>query len=334
MTSITETVPRGQTNPGIPRTALVLDDDMRELVGTTPADTRVALWDDYESGVIEPESVEFVVINIAGGAHRRKHLAEMPNLVGVRTQSIGYDWIIDDLPKGVALFNSSDVTSDTTAETGTLGIVASLRSLPEHLDAGRRGEWISLREVGPGAGGAVGVIGSTVLVLGQGGVGRGIADRLEAFKARVVRFARSTRTGPNGEKIYSLDELDQWLGTADAVAIALPLNDATERLVDAQFLSKMKPGAVLGNVGRGRIVDTNAIVEAASSGRIRAALDVVDPEPLPRGHPLWQIPGVMITPHAGASSRAVRENMMPSMARMASNYLWGKEVGNPILIKE
>lgn len=318
-----------------PLTALVPEPEHLELLGDLPAGTRAALWSDYEDldGSIAPESVGFVVISGRGGQQRRDHLKTFPNLRGVRTVSIGYDWVIDSVPAGVPVFNSSQVMTDTTAETGALAIMASLRSLPEHLEAQRQHRWIEFSERGPHEHGLTGIVGTTVLVIGQGGIGRGIADRLEAFKARVVRFARTARTGPGGEKVHAMEELNDWLPQADAVSLALPLNPGTDGLVDADFLSRMKPGAVLGNIGRGKVVDTAALVEALTAGTIRAALDVVDPEPLPADHPLWDCPGLLLTPHAGADSRYMREHAVADQAAMVRAFLSGDDLGDPVIVK-
>ncbi|MBF0817179.1 NAD(P)-dependent oxidoreductase [Microbacterium paludicola] len=322
-------VPSSACGATLPRTALVLSKEHLELAGPPPEGARLALWDDLVDGRIEPESVEFALLGGFQSRELRERLRDLPNLVAVRTVSIGYDWLVDHLPPGVAVYNSSDVMTDTTAETGALGLIAALRAFPEHLQAQRDHRWIGHDRRGATEHGVQGVVGSTILVLGQGGVGRGIAERLEAFKARVVRFARTTRTGARGERVHAFTELDQWLPLADAVSLALPLNVGTERLVDADFLSRMKPGAVLGNVGRGRVVDTDALIAAAREGRVRAALDVVDPEPLPADHPLWDVPGVSITPHAGASSRHMRDNIGPALAAMAGAYLRGEDLGAP-----
>lgn len=314
-----------------PRTALLLTPEQVEIAGDPPEGTRVALWEEFMEGRVEPESVEIVVI---GGPRRtefRERLRDLPNLAAIRTVSVGYDWVVDYVPSGVALYNSSEVMTDTTAETGALGVMAALRSLPEHLQAQREHRWPAVDERGTTDDGIQGVVGSLVLVLGQGGIGRGIADRLEAFKARVVRFARTARIGPHGERVHGLDELDRLLPEADAVSLALPLNHATERLVDHAFLSRMKPGAVLGNVGRGRVVDTDALIAAARDGRIRAALDVVDPEPLPPDHPIWDVAGISITPHVGGSSRHMRDNLPSALAGMAIAFLQGADLGTPVL---
>ena len=138
-----------------------------------------------------------------------------------------------------------------------------------------------------------------MLILGYGSIGRAVEARLMPFGIKVLRVARHPREG-----VHAVTELAALLPDCDVVVILLPLTAETRGLVDNRFLSAMKPGALLLNPARGAIVDTEALITAVRAGRLRAALDVTDPEPLPEGHPLWSAPGVLITPHvAGAPIR-------------------------------
>lgn len=324
----------GEVSGGVPaRTALVTTERIREGVGAAPFGARLALWDEFVAGEVAPESVGLAVLTV-GHLQYREHLRSLPNLTAVRIGTIGYDWLTPYLPAGagVRIFTSADVLAGTTAETAVLGLIAMLRSLPEHIEAAREHRWIPHTRRGPHEHGITGVMGATVLVVGQGPVGRGIADRLEAFQAHVARFARTARRGPNGERVHAIADLDEWLPRADAVELALPITDETDGLVDEAFLARMKPGAVIGNIGRGRVVDTSALIRAARSGRVRAALDVVDPEPLPPDHALWSTPNVLITPHVGGSSRYVRENIEPSVAATVGRFLRSEPLGEPATI--
>lgn len=313
--------------PHVDRVALVPSARHIELAGSLPGDARIALWEDLRAGRVRPELVQFVVIGGSLTDEIRDLLRTLPNLAAVRISSVGYDWLVDHLPPDVRLYNSADVIADTTAETGVLGILAAMRAFPEHMHAQRERRWITHTELGPTEHGVQGVVGSTILVLGQGPVGRGIADRLDAFKARVVRFARTARNGPQAARIHALSEVNEWLPQADAVSLALPLTSATRSLVDGSFLGRMKRGSVLGNVGRGGVVDTTALIAAVRAGHLRAALDVVDPEPLPAEHPIWDVPGISITPHTGGASRQVREDITGASARMAAAFLRGEDLG-------
>ncbi len=143
-----------------------------------------------------------------------------------------------------------------------------------------------------------------MLIVGYGSIGAAIEDRLAPFElARVARVARSARTTERGP-VHPLTELPSLLPDADVVVLSTPLTDSTRHLVDAGFLARMKDGALLVNVARGPVVDTKALLTEVESGRLTAALDVTDPEPLPRDHPLWRAPGVLITPHVGGPTSA------------------------------
>jgi phosphoglycerate dehydrogenase-like enzyme len=170
------------------------------------------------------------------------------------------------------------------------------RRLPEFVEFQRRGEWnrstVEPPEIDD-------LDGHTVLIVGHGSIGRAVAVRLAPFGARVIGVARHSR-----EDAQPVSALPDLLPQANVVVNLLPLTPETERFVDATFLARMKPSALLVNAGRGKTVDTDALLEALRSGHIRAALDVTDPEPLPADHPLWRAPNVLITPHiAGAVAR-------------------------------
>lgn len=157
----------------------------------------------------------------------------------------------------------------------------------------------------------------SVLIVGYGSIGAAIEDRLAPFEcARVARVARSARTTARGP-VHALTELPGLLPDADVVVLSTPLTPATRHLADAGFLGRMKDGALLVNVARGPVVDTTALLKEVENGRITAALDVTDPEPLPAGHPLWHAPGVLISPHVGGSTSA----FMPRAKRLVAGQL-------------
>jgi phosphoglycerate dehydrogenase-like enzyme len=208
----------------------------------------------------------------------------------VQSQSIGYDGVLDALPPGVAFANGASVHEGPAAEIGMALLLAAQRDLPRYVRQQDAEVWRG--------GFTRGLFGLRVVILGAGGLGTAMYDRLLPFVARPVRVARSRRTDERGE-VVALGELPGLLAIADAVAICLPLDDSTRGLVDAAFLAALPDGAILINIGRGAIVDTDALVAELAAGRLRAGLDVTDPEPLPAGHPLWSAPGVVISPHVG-----------------------------------
>jgi len=162
-----------------------------------------------------------------------------------------------------------------------------------------------------------------VLVVGAGDVGRQIVRRLEPFDVTAAMVGRTARPGVRG-----MDELPGLLGEHDAVVLAVPLTEQTHRLADAAFLARMPDNAVLVNAARGPVVDTEALLAELRTGRLRAALDVTDPEPLPPGHPLWRTPGVLITPHVGGSVTGAVERAYEVAAVQIAEFLAGGEPEN------
>jgi phosphoglycerate dehydrogenase-like enzyme len=211
------------------------------------------------------------------------------------------DWLLPTLPATVEVYNASGVHDAAVAEWIVAVLLSMRRRLPDLREAQQRGEWIANTN-DPTTNGAppIGPIdtleGGNVLIVGFGSIGRALATRLSPFGIRVQGVARRAR--PDA---LTLDALPDLLPSADAVVLLVPLSEATERLVDSNFLARMKPGAILINAARGRLVDTEALIQALRQGNLYAAIDVTDPEPLPSGHPLWQAPNLLITPHvAGA----------------------------------
>jgi phosphoglycerate dehydrogenase-like enzyme len=230
------------------------------------------------------------------------------NLDGVQTrlvqsQSIGYDGVPEALPPHVRFANGAGIHEASTAELAIGLMIASQRQFATYVHAQSSRVWAH----GPSAA----LTDSRVLVVGQGGVGRAINDRLRPFEVDLVRVATTRRTDDHGT-VQGMSELGDLLGTADIVVLAVPLTDRTRGMVDSEFLRLMPRGSLLVNVARGSVVVTDDLVAAVGSGHVRAALDVVDPEPLPAEHPLWSLEGVLITPHVGGHSSA----MQPRVVRL------------------
>ena len=240
----------------------------------------------------------------------------------VQSQSIGYDGVADILPPGHVFANAASVHEGSTAELTVALILAAQRGIPRYVRAADAGEWVS--RVDPS------LADREVLIVGAGGVGAAIYDRLLPFETRITRVASRARDDERGH-IHGIDELAVLLPGAEIVVIGVPLTESTVNLVDDDFLSRMPDGALLVNIARGQVADTAALVAHASAGRIRLALDVTDPEPLPTGHPLFTLPNVLITPHVGGSSTA----MMPRMAALVHDQiermLRGEEARNIVI---
>jgi phosphoglycerate dehydrogenase-like enzyme len=235
----------------------------------------------------------------------------------VQSQSIGYDGVADVLPKDKTYCNAASVHETSTAEL-TLGlIIAAQRNLPEFVRAAERGEWRQ--------GKTRALADSQVLVIGQGGVGQAIMTRLAPFEISLTRVASTRRTDAGGV-VHGISELSDLLPEADIAVLAVPLTPATTGLVDTAFLNSMKDDALLVNIARGAVAVTDDLVEALSTGRIRAALDVIDPEPLPADHPLWKLENVLITPHVGGNTTA----MAPRVAALVRSQAEALRDGRPV----
>jgi phosphoglycerate dehydrogenase-like enzyme len=192
----------------------------------------------------------------------------------------------------VALANARGVHDTRTAEMALTLALASQRQFPEFLEAQRNHEWLG--QTYPPS-----LADRRVLIVGYGSIGSAIGARMRACEALVAGVGQSTRMAADGTIVHAADELPALLPDAEIVVLVTPLTDDTRGLANAEFLAAMPDGALLINVGRGPVVDTDALVAELESGRLRAALDVTDPEPLPADHALWDAPGCIIMPHVG-----------------------------------
>ena len=239
--------------------------------------------------------VEVVVLGDGLGDDVTALFRQLPRLKFVQSFSAGVDQLLPLIPPGVILCSAVGVHDIAVAEWVVTVILAMGHRLPEFLEVQGRAEWD--RDI---ADHAVDLEGKTVLIVGHGSIGRALAQRLAPFGAHVVGVAQHAREG-----VHAVDALPRLLPDADIVVNLLPSTEDTQKFVDTKFLAQMKPGALFVNAGRGRTVDTDALVESLRSLHIRAALDVTDPEPLPSDHPLWHAPNVLITPHiAGTVERS------------------------------
>lgn len=244
--------------------------------------------------------------DVAGGA--MNGVDRFPALRFVQVQSAGYDGLAELLPPGVALATATGVHDDATAEHAVGLVLASLRGIPEAVRAQEEGTWRPLP-------GRRSLADSRVLVLGYGSIGRSLIERLLALRAHVTAVASRPREDPLVGRVHGRDELPELLPHQHVVVVLLPLSEATRGVVGADFLAGLPDGALVVNVGRGALADTDAVL--AEAGRLRFALDVTDPEPLPDGHPLWAAPGVLVTPHVAGGTTA----MLPRMAELAAGQL-------------
>ncbi|WOX21919.1 2-hydroxyacid dehydrogenase [Streptomyces solicathayae] len=272
------------------------------------------------------DCVYYVVPYMKGTEIAVRPLAAMTSVRAVQTLSAGIDHVtpgLGDLRPGVRLCNAKGVHEASTAELTLTLILASLRGVPGFVRGQDAEEWR--------AGFYPALADKSVLIVGYGSIGAAIEDRLAPFEcARVARVARSARATERGP-VHALADLPALLPQADVVVLSTPLTAQTRHLVDADFLARMKDGALLVNVARGPVVDTKALLVELESGRITAALDVTDPEPLPSGHPLWHAPGVLVTPHVGGSTSAFMPRAKRLIADQLSRFAAGEELRNVVL---
>ena len=255
---------------------------------------------------------------------RRRVRDVIPRIEGlqvIQTLSAGVDWILPSVPPGVVLCDAAGVHDVSVAEWVLAMILATAKQLPMYVEQQLRSHWKRSSEQR----GTAELAGSVVLILGHGAIGRAVERLLAPFEVELIRVARRPREG-----VYAVTELPSLLPRADVVVVLLPLTEATRGLVEAGFLAAMRPGALLVNAGRGALVDTAALLEAATQLRVRAALDVVDPEPLPDGHPLWSAPGVLITPHVAGSTPRFMDRGWRLIAAQAERFLRGEPLLNVV----
>ncbi len=291
-------------------------------VGEVPGLELVA-WDLHDPHP-RADEIAIVVPPYIDRRMRLDLLREMPALSVVQLVTAGYDNATPVLPKGVTLCNGGGIHDASTAELTLALILASLRGIPDFVVAQQESRWIRTRMWDA-------LADRRVLVVGYGNVGRAIVQRLLPFEVEVTAVASRARAGDDlVDSVHGIDELSALLPEHDVVVIITPLTDATEGLAGPAFLAAMKDGALLVNVARGKVVDTDALLAETTSGRLRAALDVTDPEPLPPEHPLWHAPGVLISPHVGGASSAFRPRALALLRRQLHAYASGEPLDNVV----
>ncbi len=291
--------------------------DPPEAFGGLPPGLEADVWDGGEQQPDSADQVELVVLPLGVQPASARRLAGLPRLRAVQILSAGADHLLPYIPPGVTLCNARGAHTAATAEWTVGAIIASLRQFPRFALAQRDGYWD--RASSPP------VAGQRVLIVGYGDIGAAVERRLEGWEVTVDRVARRARDG-----VHPIGELPELLGQADVVVILLPVTDETRQLVNKDFLRAMKDGALLVNAARGDIVDTDALLAELVSGRLRAALDVTDPEPLPAGHPLWQAPGLLLTPHVGGAVRGSRRRAYQVVAEQLRRLAAGEPLLNVI----
>jgi phosphoglycerate dehydrogenase-like enzyme len=244
-------------------------------------------------------------------------LDALPRLRLVQLLSAGAEKFLGRLPEGVLLCNARGAHTPSTAEWAMAAILAAQRGIPYFVREQAAGRWSFTTHSS--------LVGARVLIVGAGDIGRTIGRMLAGFDVELTYVARTAREG-----VRPTADLPQLLPDADVVILIVPVTPETVGMVDAAFLAAMPDGALLVNAARGRIVDTDALVAELSAGRLRAALDVTDPEPLPAGHPLWSAPGVLITPHVGGEVPQTGARVAATAVAQIARVLAGEPLANVV----
>ena len=312
-------------SPQNPRVAWLPYADVDEAgarLGGIPDGVRVECF--LDRGEAWPESiaaVEFLVVPYLKGPEVLRRASEMTSLKVVQTLTAGVENYVPEVPDGVQLCNAAGVHDASTAEIALALALASGRHLDVYARQQTTGTW-------KGRFGSA-LADKHVLIVGYGHIGEAIEARLSGFEVgSVTRLARRARDGE--PQVRAIDDLHEVLPHAEVVFVIAPHTPQTEGLFGAAELALLPDDALLVNVARGKLVDTDALLAETSSGRIRAALDVTDPEPLPADHPLWRVPDVLISPHVGGASSAFWPRSDHLIAAQLRRFAAGEELENVI----
>ncbi|CAM3653170.1 2-hydroxyacid dehydrogenase [Kibdelosporangium persicum] len=298
----------------VPITVLVPDDHgMSVLAGLDGV--RAVRFEVGEPLPPGAEQAEVLIPGFQAGRRALGYVPDLPNLKLVQLLSAGAESWIGKLPDGIMLANCRGAHGGSTAEWVMAALLTIYREMREFADAQRERRW-DLHKTDT-------LQGKRVLTIGAGDLGRQLRRRLEAFDAHVTLVGTTAREGVRG-----VDELPRLLGDYDAVVLMVPVTAKTVGMVDADFLSRMADGAVLVNAARGSVVVTDALVAELRSGRLRAALDVTEPEPLPSDHPLWTAPGLLLTPHVAGTCEGNFERAYAVAASQIAMFAAGGKPSN------
>ncbi len=263
----------------------------------------------------EADTAEVLVAPFLATGEVVDALRRLPKLRLVQLLTAGAEAWIGKLPDGVALSDCRGAHGGATAEWIVATLLATYRHFPRFAAAQAQHHW----DYHP----TEELAGKRVLIVGAGDVAEQTRARLAPFEVTATLVGRRARDG-----VHAIDEVAALLPRHDACVVVVPLTDATRGLVDAPFLAAMPDGAVLVNAARGPVVDTDALLVELTSGRLRAALDVTDPEPLPAGHPLWSAPGLLLTPHVGGSVPLATDRAFRIAATQIAAFAGGNTPSN------
>ena len=262
--------------------------------------------------------ITFYVPTYMGGRPALELTKKMLNLKILQMPNAGYDDAMEYVRDGMTLCNGKSIHDDSTAELAVGLTIASLRGFPDFVRNQDKSDWVHVKNKS--------INDRKIGIIGFGSIGTTIAKMLSGFTVEIIPFTQSGR-----DNTIAITDLDKHLPILDVVILILPLTKESKHLFDAKRLSLMKDGALLVNVARGPIVETDALVKELNSGRITAALDVTDPEPLPKDHPLWRAKGVLISPHVGGNTTAFESRARRLIESQLNLLAEGKPLNNVIV---
>ena len=299
------------------RHVLLPTDDGRDLIGAVPAEVEVGVWNGTGDLPEAARATGFWVPPFLSGSQLSSAMTQMSDLQVVQLLSAGADAYVGRVPEHVMLCDARGVHTSSTSEWVLAVLLASLRDIPRFVRAQEARKWDQSRTDE--------LAGKRALIVGAGAIGDGVRSRLLPFEVDVTMVARTPRDG-----VHSVDELPALLPDADIVVVIDPLTDATRGLADAKFFAAMRDGALFINGARGPVADTEALAAEVLSGRLRAALDVTDPEPLPADSPLWSMPNVVITPHCAADAELTDDRIRAILVDNLQRFAAGQELRNVV----
>lgn len=284
----------------VSRSVLAPSAALLDELGAMPDGFELRTLDEGAEPSADDLAAEFLVLG-AEFRHLVPRLGEFTQLQMIQTLNAGVEMMLPHVPEGVTFCNASGVHDIPVAEWVVGMLIAMRRGFPQFFAASREGRWDTdgnALTTPPDQIPFDDLEGARVLIVGYGSIGRRIEDLLVPFDVAFTRVAFNARPG-----VYTPDQLDTLLPDADVMILMAPLTDATRGLIDARRLALLPDGAIVINGARGAMLDQTALEVELRAGRLRAALDVTDPEPLPEGHSLWRAPGLVITPHTAGSSK-------------------------------
>ncbi|MEU7752140.1 2-hydroxyacid dehydrogenase [Micromonospora sp. NPDC049101] len=289
------------------------------LMGELPPDVTVEVLEHVDRLPSSVADVRVWVPPFLTGGDATALLRELPDLAVVQLLSAGADAWAGRTPPGVTLCDARGVHDPSTAEWVVTAILAQLRAFPAFVRAQTERRWAYAGNTPTDE-----LSGKRVLIIGAGSIGTAVRDRLAPFG---VSFTLVARTARPEQGVHAVEELPRLLPEADVVVVLVPLTDQTRGLVDKDFLAAMPDGALLVNAARGPVAHTEALVAELGTGRISAALDVTDPEPLPADSPLWAMPNVLLTPHVAGSVRG----LLPRAYALVGDQVRRFAAGQPLI---